>query len=1001
MAARKSGMATGTEVARISVKVSPDTTKFKQELKEKLEAIEKALGKDGAHTELDVDTDKAEKKVARSTQRMSRKKVELKIDTDAISRDIDRTLGGALSKFNKFDVANKLFWNPQEAKEATRVAIDEFKRIQEITDKRNQMLEDARKRVASGNMFLTTANTAKMDAEQAKNIASMQKKLDTLDLKWDRKMRDWKLSPTLRTEFVEGLSEMERVNREFKLMEERANAAAEEVGRVFAAADKSTARTVLLDYVDGVKELGGEAKKSKTAVAAIVGGGGGDGGFKPPSFQLPSFGTGFNGAGWAAILAGILVVAQPLIGLITTTLLALPGLISLVAAPITAVMLGLEGFKKAAEAVKAPFEELKGVMSKAAEDFFTPVLKSAAETVFPLLQQALPKVTKGLSDMAQGAVDAFKGAGGEQFRASVERIGAAFTAMKPGMEGFFSGIIGLIDQFTLKLPGITEWFNNAGKGFADWVKEISTVDPATGVSKLSTAFDQLGGFIQTVLDLLGQLGKDGLNFMSKPGSLEGFLETLKNIAKALTDIAELSGKINEKWDVIFGGKIEVPGADENFGWGPKKEDTEGTKTSLNGVAEAAKNAGVNAEEAERKVKALITGNAAGVPAPGTGSVTDQLIAGLGKSGDAAAAAPVEPPKVPEPDTAQAEAKLQEYQGFVEKITADVKASMEQASQGQNMAPPDLEGFKSAWQALPGVVDQAMRSVADSVRSGGDAAAGEALLVANRVVEAMQSVAPLFQNVGLQMMAGLATGIQAGSASVITAAISAATNALNAAKNALGIKSPSRKFMEVGKYSMDGMAIGMESGFSAVLGQAKDMATRISEAFAADGDPTGMLEGFDNKEVNRMEKVLGFEMKRLNAQAKALDYQAKVTGNEALKAQAEGLRMKREELSLQKDMIDLTQEFSDLEGGGAKTDFAGSPTGKLVEDLIGIPQDYFKNISGQFMNDIGMSGGGALGALMDYGQQLGNKYIFNVSNVDEALAAQQRQTNREAAGVVGR
>lgn len=41
--ARKAGMATGVEVARISVKVSPDSKKFRSELARDLEAIENSL----------------------------------------------------------------------------------------------------------------------------------------------------------------------------------------------------------------------------------------------------------------------------------------------------------------------------------------------------------------------------------------------------------------------------------------------------------------------------------------------------------------------------------------------------------------------------------------------------------------------------------------------------------------------------------------------------------------------------------------------------------------------------------------------------------------------------------------------------------------------------------------------------------------------------------------------------------------------------------------------
>ena len=177
---------------------------------------------------------------------------------------------------------------------------------------------------------------------------------------------------------------------------------------------------------------------------------------------IPNFGTGVNPAGMAAILAGALVVAAPVVGIITTALLALPGVISMIAVPIAAITLGLDGFKKAAEKIKPQFEGLKKVMSDAAETQFTPVLQNLADTIFPRLEASLPSVTAGLANMAQGAIDALNRDGnGTKLEESIRRIGDAFSNMRPGIDGFVSGFTGLIDQFTMKLPAITDWFNAA------------------------------------------------------------------------------------------------------------------------------------------------------------------------------------------------------------------------------------------------------------------------------------------------------------------------------------------------------------------------------------------------------------------------------------------------------------------------------------------------------------------------------------------------------------
>ena len=63
----------------------------------------------------------------------------------------------------------------------------------------------------------------------------------------------------------------------------------------------------------------------------------------------PNFGTGINMGGYAVILAGVLALAAPAVGLLTTALLAIPGILATFIAPIGAIVLGFGGIRKAAE----------------------------------------------------------------------------------------------------------------------------------------------------------------------------------------------------------------------------------------------------------------------------------------------------------------------------------------------------------------------------------------------------------------------------------------------------------------------------------------------------------------------------------------------------------------------------------------------------------------------------------------------------------------------------
>ena len=88
--------------------------------------------------------------------------------------------------------------------------------------------------------------------------------------------------------------------------------------------------------------------------------------------------------------------------------------------------------------------------------------------------------------------------------------------------------------------------------------------------------------------------------------------------------------------------------------------------------------------------------------------------------------------------------------------------------------------------------------------------GAARTMAANLVAAVVGLPAQFFSIGSNIVSSLASGIASGAGSVITAAINVATSALNAAKNALGINSPSRKFIEIGEGITEGLAIGMSN-----------------------------------------------------------------------------------------------------------------------------------------------------------------------------------------------
>lgn len=232
-------------------------------------------------------------------------------------------------------------------------------------------------------------------------------------------------------------------------------------------------------------------------------------------------------AGIAALGALIASVLAPAIALASGALAAVPGLITSLLVPIGALTLGIDGLKKAAEQLKAPFDQLKAVMSKKTEDVFTPILGKLKD-VFPTLTAQLPKVIDGLGAMAKSVVDTATSAQGlDRIRWTIGNIAAGLQAAAPGVGSFTTAMTGLVTAFSDKLPAIGQWFSQIGAQFDQWVTKV------TSNGQLSAAFDNLGASIQVVLGLVGDLVAKGIEWLSDPKFGQALVTTFTDIRDAI------------------------------------------------------------------------------------------------------------------------------------------------------------------------------------------------------------------------------------------------------------------------------------------------------------------------------------------------------------------------------------------------------------------------------------------------------------------------------------
>lgn len=636
----------------------------------------------------------------------------------------------------------------------------------------------------------------------------------------------------------------------------------------------------------------------------------------------PNFGSGINLAGYGVILAGILALAAPLMGVITTALLSLPGLLAAVIAPIGAITLGLDGIKEAASVLEAPFEDLKATMSAVNQAAFTPVFEKLG-AVFPVLERSLPRVSEGLAAMADSFVTALTSS--PKLENSINNIGEALKQASPGIGSFTDGLLGLVESFTGKpLSDLVGWFNDTGQSFQNWVEKMTRPDWFTGKSPLETAFEGLGDTLKPIIDLIGELGSEGMDFMSDPQKVEDFKNGLKEVADLIDDIVEASNKLNEI--DLFSNMIP------DFDMGRFKEDVLTPFTS--------EDAGWRGIWADIKA--------------GAQEAYQSVTSTFSQMGS-----------------------------DIANVASSIGGAFSNAWNGV------VSAAQSAWNSVIGAVQSAWEGIKGAVQSGISAVLGFVSNMGSEIISSITSID--LGSAGRAIMDGFLGGLTAGFEKV-KGFVSGIAGWIADHKGPIDYDK--KVLIPNGEALMQGLGKGLENGFQPVLDQAKGMAQQIADAFASGQDPTGILSGFSKQEIDRIEKVLSLESKRLTNQAKALEYQAKMTDNDALKAEADRLRMLKDEIGLQREMLGLTQDYSDELGSAGGGD---DPLVKAASGLMNAPVDFAKATGKQFLSDLGVSGDGLIGRALTEGIQ----YIFQIGSVDEALSIKDREESKQALSVVGR
>lgn len=155
----------------------------------------------------------------------------------------------------------------------------------------------------------------------------------------------------------------------------------------------------------------------------------------------------------------------------------------------------------------------------------------------------------------------------------------------------------------------------------------------------------------------------------------------------------------------------------------------------------------------------------------------------------------------------------------------------------------------------GLGRQILSFVANGITGAVGSIIGAARSAASSAMSAFKGLS--WSSVGSHIISGISGGITGAVRSLASSAASAAQSALNAAKNALGIKSPSRKFRdEVGRWILPGVEVGIEETQGHLNDTMADASESMLNAFNIpnEADSVGLVEKMKRVVVSTMEST---------------------------------------------------------------------------------------------------------------------------------------------------
>ncbi|MDB2192093.1 hypothetical protein PM086_20130 [Mycobacteroides abscessus subsp. abscessus] len=505
-------------------------------------------------------------------------------------------------------------------------------------------------------------------------------------------------------------------------------------------------------------------------------------------------------------IAAAASLAVPAIGLLSGALVALPGVLSAIVAPLGAVLMGMEGIKQSlVNSGWAVFDKkgklkageqlakIQDSVSKVFETGLTPVFTKLL-AIIPALQEGFGAIAQGLVGMTDGFVSALTSAKGlDQIKTMFRNIGDALGQAGPGIRDFTAAMLTLSTEFSKKLPGMAQSFNNWAGRVLTWVDKITKVD-GSGLSQFDRAMKGLGDSLKSFGSAVGDLFLKGFDWISNPenaAKVVRFFNDLKTAIDGLWPILDKTFTRLEQLSALAAPLIKATGALSSM-TGDRKGDPNVQQNGSTGQKawDGFKTSFLNAFD----------------PAWLVNTITSMFNA------------------VPWSSV---------WQGLKDSWNAVVTFFQNAVSFFSNMWSSIQSAASGAWNGIVSAVSSAITNVVSAIVSGGSQIMAEVGSWPGKIQSFFADAGSWLIAAGQQIVQGLINGI----GSMIGSAVAKAKELAGAVKNAvtgfLGIHSPSRVMNELGQYTGQGFADGLESQKEKITNVAADIAKSVKDQFGID------------------------------------------------------------------------------------------------------------------------------------------------------------------------